>query len=184
MKIPPSAARFRTCALAAWSLTELLVVMAIIAVLMTLFVSIAYNKIRMKTERALCRQQMSTIHTALNNCLIDQGHWPQFPFEKIKEGTGENEVHKYWITTLLPWGGPKPEGWLCPTEKRLRAGEKKEDRDEYESSYLVTPFDEQQETPKAYHQPWVMERGDFHGEGNIMLMENGHEEAIDPMTTK
>ena len=67
---------------------------------------------------------------------------------------------------------------MCPTDLRERnVGEKQSERDKFEGSYIPTHFESGTDAPYRWRQPWLLERGDFHGEGALMIMPDG---SIEP----
>ncbi|MFZ4767763.1 MAG: hypothetical protein ACOYMN_22680, partial [Roseimicrobium sp.] len=65
--------------------------------------------------------------------------------------------------------------WLCPEDARSKAETYAEGSD-FAGSYIPTEFDEVPNTAFRWsRQPWLMERGELHGEGNggNMLMPDG-----------
>ena len=158
------------------TLPELLVVIAIIAVLLTLGLSFSWKKILHRAERLGCESNLKSFYSALHTYMKDYGHWPQIPEEKFDSGSAES-YHEWWFEVLKEYDIGE-ERWLCPTDRReRRADQKPEDRDRYESSYGITNFDNGQNTPLQWPQPWVIEQSNFHGDGALMLMPDGSIQA-------
>ena len=170
--------RGRLASLSGYSLLELLVTMGIIAVLIAMLGVVSWKKIQMKAERTSCESNLKSIYNGLSVYITDTGNWPQFPEEDDKSESGENEYWEWWHKALAEYDVTEKH-WLCPTDARERkASEKDEDRDDYEGSYLPTHFGPGKDTPRTWStQPWVIERSDFHGEGNLMIMPDGKVEA-------
>jgi prepilin-type N-terminal cleavage/methylation domain-containing protein len=157
-----------------WTLIELLVVIAIIGVLLGMLTSFNPARLRKKAERIGCESNLKTLHTAFNLYLTEYGEWPQIPDQLAdQEDSNESAYNKFWQDAVKPFGA-NADHWMCPTDKRERAQSlKKEDRDEYESTYVPTQFSPGDSTPKEWPQPWLLEKGDFHGEGPLMIMPSG-----------
>ena len=115
---------------------------------------------------------MRTIHTSFTGYMGDHGHWPQPPFLELKL-TGST-FYRFWIETLEVYGIFK-ETCLCPSYKLLLQMKKSETEkaDRYFGSYVPTPFDKSPSSPLRWNQPWLIERGDFHGKGGHILMPDG-----------
>lgn len=148
-----------------------MVSLSIVAVLTGLGLSFSWKKLLHKTERAGCEGKLRSFHMALNNYMADQGHWPQLPEEFMMRGS-EESYWEWWYATLADYDITEKH-WLCPTDERERRAGKPEDRDKFESSYCPTNFDQGRNTPFQDPQPWVLERSDFHGSGNLMIMPDG-----------
>jgi len=158
-------------------LTELMVSVALIALLASVALVFNWSKIRNKVERAGCENNLKTLYAGFSNYLTDHGEWPQMPENQtgIDEGEGEEAYWEFWITVMKDRKeGISEATWLCPTDRRERAAnQKKEEREKFEGSYTVTEFDSGPDTPRAWRQPWFLERADFHGEGALMMMPDG-----------
>jgi prepilin-type N-terminal cleavage/methylation domain-containing protein len=154
------------------TLVEVAITVAIIAVLALLVLG-GYSKYRSYAENVKCLAQMKDIGVALGNYTVTKQTWPQQPVSL--ENAEEEQVAEWWIKTMEEWGIAQ-KTWLCPTDGRYRkddaarAGVKRAD---YELSYWPTDFDEGRDTPYRWKQPWLIERGDFHGSGQNFLMPDG-----------
>jgi type II secretory pathway pseudopilin PulG len=155
---------------------ELIVVAAIVAVLVTLTVSTAWRKIQHRAERFKCESNLKSFFVALSAYQMDYDQWPQIP-EKIFEKGSRDDYWEWWFKTLKEYKITE-EHWLCPTDRRERiADQKPEEAEKFPSSYGPTNFEPGPNTPREWNQPWVLERGDFHGSGNLMLMPDGSIQA-------
>lgn len=158
----------------AFTLTELLVSIGLIAILATLGLAFNWSKVRNRVERATCESNLKTLYGAFGSYLAEYSEWPQIPEDKnIDTGDGENAYWEFWITTMKPYRVVEQD-WLCPTDRRERAANQKPDeREKFEGSYVPTEFDSGPSTPTAWRQPWFLERADFHGDGPLMMMPDG-----------
>lgn len=150
-----------------FTITELIVAMAIVAILIALSVQ-GYGKFKRHAARAKCIGNMRVVHSGLNACWMDRNRWPQMPGEALT--FDESRYFEWWIRVLEPYGVGE-ESWLCPSDIVLEKLKGK--RDVHAGSYLVTPFDGHQYSPVRWNQPWLMERGDFHGQGAHIAMPDG-----------
>lgn len=152
----------------AFSLIELLVAIGIILLLFACSIPIA-DSFQKASKKAKCLSNMRNIHGGLSTFVADKGHWPQMEEEKFD--FTDDEFYKFWILSLEPYG-VAPEAWICPADRSL-LHLSKESAGEYYGSYVVTRFDRNPATPFRWSQPWLMERGDFHGKGSHIMMPDG-----------
>lgn len=154
------------------SIIELLVVLALVSLIASLLVPLS-GKFKKRAEKAACISKMRTLHTCFMGYVGEKGEWPQLPVDREDDWT-EDDFYKFWIASLEPYGA-SAETWLCPSDKLLLQMKKSEieKRDRYFGTYVPTPFDVGPGTPLRWNQPWLIERGDFHGRGAHMLMPDG-----------
>jgi prepilin-type N-terminal cleavage/methylation domain-containing protein len=158
-----------------FSLIELLIVVAVVAVLATIAFPI-YGSLRAKAQQAACLSHLRIMHVGLATYMQDHENvWPQMP-EYLAEGSSENDMWEWWYFALKDYG-VGPTHWVCPAEAYRPPEEKtKKPGDEYTSSYIPTYFDEAPNTAFRWAaQPWVIERGQLHGskDGPNLLMMDG-----------
>lgn len=173
-----SASRNRLQSNRAWTLLELLVSITLIILLALLVVSIS-GALKKRAEKVKCISQMRTIHGSLGAHLIDKGSWPQLPTDL--EMT-ESEFFRFWIQSLEPYGSAE-DTWRCPSDKIYfqNSDATRGARRVYSGTYVPTPFDANPSTPMRWNQPWLIERGDFHGKGGHIMMPDGSiSEATNP----
>ena len=162
-----------------FTLMELLAVITIIAIL----ASIAFvinSGVRKKAERVQCCENLKSLHMALRSYLIDHKHWPQVNPEF---GSQEESYWQQWAERLSDYALPD-KVWMCPTHKRVT-------KDEFlrYSSYHPMTFDRKSiMTPHRWgNMPWVLEIGDNHGNGPLLIMADGRIQASEsfekPFTT-
>ena len=158
-----------------WSLAELLVAIAILALLATLSFP-AYSFIKAKLEFATCVGNLKAIHAGLSTNIQDHAMvWPQYPHD-IRE-TGEEEdddkLSQWWFETLKPYGVTR-KTWLCPADRDGHE-HNNQDGDHLMVSYGVTLFDEMPNSAYRWVQPWVIESGQNHGksQGPNLIMPDG-----------
>lgn len=151
----------------AFTLVELTIVIGIIAILAVL-VLVVGRQVQQKAYSTKCLSRMKDLYLALDAHTKDHdGVWPQVSMELEAE-----QYWKAWQDILVPYK-MMPEDWLCPAEEvELKRMEEK-DRPKYDSSYSITHFDDNPNTAFLWQQPWIMERGDFHGSGPQMMMPDG-----------
>jgi prepilin-type N-terminal cleavage/methylation domain-containing protein len=150
-----------------FTILELLVVTFIIAVLVSLSFPL-YGLIRRKAEQAACAANMKTLFAALQVYTTDKGHWPQPPASALAD---EDRFWDFWTAALAEYDITE-EIWMCPTYKRLSS---EADGEKRKATYLPAGFDAVSPlTPYRWgNQPWLMEIGDHHGDGPLMLRPDG-----------
>jgi prepilin-type N-terminal cleavage/methylation domain-containing protein len=154
--------RPKTLSPSGYSLVELLVAIAILAILSGLSV-VGLKHYTQRSQDIVCMSNLRGLHAAFASYLNENGQrWPQNP-QLQKDDFDDNKEVKFWVDTLQPYG-PNRQTWLCPADKQGTA--KDTDEKEYIISYYPTPFDE--EPGSAYkwiNQPWLIENGGLHGKG-------------------
>jgi hypothetical protein len=151
----------------ALTILEVAVSVAVIVVLAGM-VGMGADALKKRAHKAKCIGNMRMIHSGLNAHVLDKNYWPQMPAEALD--FEETSYFQWWIRTLEPYGVGE-DVWLCPSDK---VQEKLEGKKEvFAGSYIATPFDADQYTPFRWNQPWLMERGDFHGKGAHIIMPDG-----------
>lgn len=161
------------------TILELLVVVSLILLFGGLLVPIS-SRFMKRAEKAKCLSHMRTLHTCFVGHITDKGEWPQLPFDD--EGAGEDGsddvwsedgFYRFWVTALEPYGAAR-DTWLCPSDKLFLQFSKSDlEKNEFFGTYVPTPFEPGPGTPFRWNQPWMIERGDFHGRGAHMLMPDG-----------
>ena len=161
----------------AFTLLELLVTIAVIAVLLTIGFA-AGGRMQEKAKRAKCMTQIRSFHSSLSSAVIDRGEWPQLPLQNGEQWDGE-KYYQWWSYELGKYGMGR-EVWVCPSDRgtiqRLRNST---DGDEnFHGSYAISNFQPGAKTPFRYNQPWVVERGAYHKTvGGHILMPDGSVET-------
>jgi prepilin-type N-terminal cleavage/methylation domain-containing protein len=149
----------------AYSLVEMLVVTAIIAILVLMTIQ-GFARYKKHAAKVQCISKMRTVHAGLAGFYVDKNHWPQ-PTISIEHITEEN-YFEWWISVIEPYG-VSAEDWLCPVD----AVKPEEERIGSRASYIPTRFDSHRYTPVRWNQPWLTERGDMHGKGPHIAMPDG-----------
>ncbi len=152
-----------------FTVLEILVVALIVAILASLTFPI-FNIVRAKAEDVNCTANLKTLHVSFAAYVADKREWPQAPEVIMND---EERLWKFFVEELEPYGGLQ-KYWSCPTHFRASIGGRpEEERPEYFSSYIPTLFDDREATPYRWRQPWLLERGDLHGNGAKLLMSDG-----------
>ena len=150
----------------AFTLLETLAVVAILGVLVALCFP-AFEKIRPAAERVVCINNLSSLRKAFGGYATDG--WPQVP-EGIKLGSMAEQ--RWWLEKTEKELGLSKSAWQCPTIRRQFAGAPEKERPIIH--YLPTPFSkEPNRANKNPQMPWFIEIGDAHGQGNLLVRQNG-----------
>lgn len=149
-----------------FTLLELIIAILIVAILAAIIIP-SYHAFKRQAQRAACIGKLRSLHSAFDGYLLENGRWPQMPEGGLN--MDESEFFGFWIKALEDYGAG-PDVWVCPADIRREEGLEK---GEYVGSYIPTQFDAHSYTPHRWNQPWVMERGDFHGKGAHVLMPDG-----------
>ena len=161
------AAFARRLRLSAFTLTELLVSIGIIAILGALAIQ-GYSKIFASVAKGKCIGNLRNLHVCFAAYIQDNGYWPQQP---DFSGAHSQQYQDWWLTTMDPYTKSR-EVWKCPLLKKLGAydsGGKK-----LEIHYKPTRFDARPTTPFRWEkQPWLIEVSNIHGNGPLLLMPDG-----------
>ena len=156
-----------------WTLIELLIVITLVAALATLSFPM-FGYLKAKAQFAACVSHLRSMHAGFSSYLLDNDLiWPQMP-PGLQGSEGEEREWEWWFNTLKPYGVHKSL-WLCPADTSSKEQTFREDQD-HASSYIPTRFDDLPNTAYRWsNQPWLLERGTFHGKnkGPNMLMPDG-----------
>jgi prepilin-type N-terminal cleavage/methylation domain-containing protein len=150
----------------AFTILELLSVLAILSVLALLAVPI-YENLRPRFERIVCMNNLKNLRIAFGDYAI--GGWPQVP-EGVQLGSLEEQ--RWWLEKTGKELGLPEKAWQCPTIRRMFAREPEKDRPLLH--YLPTPFSAEPNKANQWPEmPWFIEIGDAHGQGNLLVRQNG-----------
>lgn len=152
----------------AWAFTilEILAVVAILSVLVALSYP-ALEKVLPTAERVICINKLKNLRVAFSSYAADG--WPQLPNE-IQLGSLAEQ--RWWLEKTEKDLSLSISSWQCPTIRRHFAREPEKDRPLIH--YLPTPFSkEPNRANKSPQMPWFIEIGDAHGQGNLLVRQNG-----------
>ncbi len=152
-----------------FTLIEIIVVLAVIGILAVMIFE-SYQSFIARSGRVRCAANLRSLHVALAAYTLDQNHWPQNPYE-----IGDPGFDTWWMREMSRYQLGK-SNWECPTFKRMQQeGVTEKEKDEKKMiHYIPTPFDDGPRTPYKWPgQPWAVEVGDFHGDGNLILSPDG-----------
>jgi Tfp pilus assembly protein PilE len=165
------------------TLLEILTVIVVIAILVVMLLP-AVSHMVSRMDRARCTMNLKAVYLGAEFYLQDHKQWPQID-PQLSGKANSDEYARLWIAALKPYK-VSPESWHCPTvqkeaSKAVNAGEKPKER----IDYFPTPFDSKEITPHRWsEQPWFIERGAMHGEGNLMIFPDGSIKTLDEIMYK
>lgn len=160
------------------TLLELLTVLVVIAILATMLLPVVSN-MASRMERAKCTMNLRAVYLGAEFYLQDRKQWPQID-PSLSGKADSDEYARLWIAALMPYKVSR-ESWHCPAvEKVAMAAADPDKTPEERIDYFPTPFDAKEITPHRWSgQPWFIERGAVHGEGNLMIFPDGSIKTLD-----
>ena len=152
----------------AFTLLELVTVILIISILAVLLIPVV-TSIKAQAARIACTSNLTSLYVGASSYVQDQGHWPQVSTTNIHGP----EYAKGWIDALSKYGLSE-KNWVCPTVDRVIQQQSRGAELAVRIDYFATPFDNDSRSPyKWTTQPWFAERGDMHGDGNLLIFTDG-----------
>lgn len=162
-----------------FTLIELLVVIGILAILVT-FAFPVLSVVRGRAQRAQCVANLQTLAVGANLYLQQNGSWPQIN-TAANADKDEEAIAALWITALEPFSVPR-QSWICPANQQSLHDPDYTQPGNIRIDYFATAFDDKPTTPHEWpRQPWFIETGDVHGNGNLILFADG---SISDVTTE
>ena len=151
-----------------FSLIEVLVVIGIVAVLVVITVPVT-RKLIARAQRLQCMGNLRSLHVAANLYVQENNVWPQIPLPD-DEGVADEHA-RAWIAALKPHGALE-KTWICPTMQNHLG--KPDYISQPRVDYTGMTFDDKPATPYKWPtQPWFVETGDMHGNGNLIIFTDG-----------
>ncbi len=155
----------------AFTLLELMTVIAIIFILVTLLVG-SYASLRGRAEKGSCVSNLLNLYSGASSYVQDQGHWPQVE-TRMLQGGHTQQYGMEWVKALSPYGVSR-QNWVCPTVQRAMGNPDLGIDHNVRTDYNATPFDAKPRT--AYNwatQPWFVEHASEHEGGPLLIYANG-----------
>jgi type II secretory pathway pseudopilin PulG len=144
-----------------------LTVMVIIAILAVMLLE-GSTQMLARAERANCAANLRSLYVGASGYIQDQGHWPQIPVAD----THSPEYALAWIAALKGYG-ISGKSWICPSIQRALKNPNYNDPSHARVDYFPTPFDARSYSPYRWStHPWFMERGNMHGDGQLIIFAN------------
>lgn len=150
-----------------FTLLELATCLIIVLILAILGMA-SVSKIRDKADIAQCSANLKTLYIGTAGYVQDNKQWPQIKVDpKLRVFTKE------WIAALRPYGVDE-RSWVCPTIQRKLGKPDLSDEKKQRLDYVPTPFGPHQNKPFQWStQPWFIEVGNSHGNGNLIIFPDG-----------
>ena len=157
----------------AFTLMELVTVILIVGILLAMILP-GFGYLRNKAERSKCLQNLRNLYVGMTVYLQDHGSWPQ-----IDPGSlNTPEYPQAWIKILEPYN-LSTQNWVCPSVQRALNNPDLTKPATRRIDYFATPFGEERNLPYKYpRQPWFIERGDMHGDGQLILFPTGQVQSL------
>jgi type II secretory pathway pseudopilin PulG len=153
-----------------FTILEICSAIVVIMILVTLLIP-AYEQVRMRVEKVSCMNNLRQLYTGANSYIQEYGRWPQVN-PALLQGPN-NAYDEAWIEDFLPFGVGRGT-WICPTIEHDLGGPDYTQPENYRADYIAFPFDSKRLTPfKWSFYPWFVERGNVHGNGNLLILSNG-----------
>ncbi|CAN5191639.1 hypothetical protein BH20VER2_BH20VER2_11480 [soil metagenome] len=160
--------RLPTVAFTLLELATVVVVVSIIAVLMIAAVA----KLRQRAQRVQCTGNLRSLHVAAALAVQEEGMWPQVAISAADDASAQ-EYARAWIDALRPHGGNE-KTWICPTMQNELGNPDYLDGANVRVDYIGMSFDDKSTTPHNWpRHPWFLERGNMHGNGNLVIFTDG-----------
>ncbi len=145
-------------------------VIVVISILIVMVFGVTTNFQR-RADRANCVANLTNLYAAANVYIQHHGSWPQVDYKLLQ--TEERRYAEAWVDALKPCGTIH-KNWLCPTIQRELGNPDMNNPKDMRIDYIANPFDDRMIAPFEFsNQPWFAERGDPHGEGNLVILTNG-----------
>lgn len=152
---------------------ELVTVIVIIAILLAMILP-GFTYLRAKAERSKCMQNLRSIYVSTTVYIQDHGGWPQIDPATLNTA----DYPEAWVKALEPYHLSETN-WVCPTVQRTLQNPDLTARATRRIDYLATPFGEERHLPYKFpKQPWFIERGDMHGDGQLILFPDGEVKSL------
>jgi hypothetical protein len=149
---------------------EIFTALVVILILVTLMLP-AYDTIRARMDKVACSNNLRQLYVAAGAYIQEYNEWPQIDPQLMK--AANNAYDEAWIEAFMPFGVERGT-WICPTIERNLGGPDYTQKANYRTDYIAMPFDNKRITPfKWATSPWFVERGNVHGNGNLVVQANG-----------
>ncbi len=158
----------------AFTLLELITVILVVAILMVLLIPVV-GQIQRRLEKTNCIGNLRGLHVATASYVQDRHSWPQIPITYAQD---QKALATAWIAALKPYGLIQIN-WICPTIQKNLSAPDLMNPDNLRIDYSPFPYGRNPQDPFQYsNQPWFIESGDIHGNGNLMIFPDGHSEEL------
>lgn len=148
---------------------ELAIAVVVVGILSVLVLA-GVSKLRARAQRIKCSNNLRNLAVAGNLYIQQHDSWPQVRRSSDGDAT---EYARAWIAALEPFGATR-NTWICPRIQNLLQNPDYSQPENARVDYVATPFDDKPMSPKEWpRQPWFVEAGDVHGNGNLIIFTDG-----------
>ncbi len=131
-----------------------------------------FSSLKARAQRIHCTANLRSLYLAANLFVQQNGSWPQITLESEDDDAQQSYATK-WIAALKPFG-PREQSWICPTIQNLLGNPDYTKPENVRTDYFATTFDDKPTTPHQWpRQPWFVETGNVHGNGNLIAFTDG-----------
>ncbi len=161
----------------AFTLLEVIISILIVAIVATMLLPVI-GAFQARAERVKCTANLRNLHVAANLYVQEHRMWPQVAISaRMDPGT----VAGLWIDAFQPYGLTQIN-WICPTIQRTLQSPDLSNPENARIDYAATNFDSKQQSPFLYStQPWFIESGNMHGDGNLIIFPDGHVSTLNEL---
>ena len=157
----------------AFTLMELVTVILITSILLAMILP-GFTYLRSRAERTNCAQNLRNIYIGATIYIQDHGSWPQIDATTLNTPA----YPEAWVKALEPYNLSAPN-WVCPSVQRALHNPDLTKAETQRIDYLGTPFGSERNLPyKFSRQPWFIERGDVHGDGQLIVFPSGEVKSL------
>jgi prepilin-type N-terminal cleavage/methylation domain-containing protein len=159
-----------------FTVLEVSVALMVIAILSVILLGVI-SSLRARAQRAQCVANLRSLYIATDSFVQQNGSWPQIP----RDDSGISPQYaEAWVKTLEPFSIER-KTWICPTIQNLMNNPDYSKAETARMDYIPMPFDDKPTTPHQWpRQPWFIESGSVHGNGNLIIFTDG---SINDLTT-
>lgn len=152
-----------------FTLLEVITTIFVILILAGLFIGVGGN-LRDRGRRVQCMTNLRQLHAAAEIYLQQNGAWPQI---RRTDHPDPADFADLWIDALSS-SGVQRATWICPTMQQMLKNPDYSTPQTARIDYVAMPFDDKPTTAHQWpRQPWFVEVGDVHGNGNLMVFADG-----------
>jgi type II secretory pathway pseudopilin PulG len=158
------------------------IVLTIIGILAVLLFPAA-DQMKGRAQRIQCIANLRNLHVAASLYVQQNNLWPQINVPANQNKTPE-EMASLWIAALQPFGLDR-RSWVCPTIQNMLHDPDYSTPETARVDYMATSFDDKPTSPYRWPtQPWFVETGDVHGNGNLIIFTDGSVQALNDVSTE
>jgi prepilin-type N-terminal cleavage/methylation domain-containing protein len=163
-----------------FTLLELMIVLTIIAILSTLLIPV-YGHLRERAQKVACIANLRSLYVGADVYVQREGHWPQIFLSSY--GSKEDFANA-WVAALAP-SGISRKNWICPTIQQSLGAPDYSEPAHARIDYISTGFDDKATSPHQWpKQPWFIETGNVHGNGNLIIFTDGSIDELNNVAPK